>query len=48
MLSAIFEWTLGEDLISSLFNRTAAMSEAAIRRTAFGFFSSLLLARPWL
>ena len=35
-------------LISSQFNRTAAMSEAAIRRTAFGFFSSslLLLGRP--
>src|SRR5437016_7698065 len=32
MLSAIFEYTIGDDLISSRFSRTAAMSEAAIRR----------------
>jgi pimeloyl-ACP methyl ester carboxylesterase len=43
MLSAIFEWTTGDDLISSRFSRTAAMSDAAMRSTAFGFLSSLLL-----
>jgi hypothetical protein len=42
MLSAILEWTIGDDLISSRFNRTAAIKEAAMRRTAFGLVSSLL------
>jgi hypothetical protein len=37
MLSAIFEWMVGDDLISSRFSRTAAMSEAGIRRTALAF-----------
>jgi hypothetical protein len=46
MLSAIFEWTLGDDLISSRFSRTAAMSDAAIKRTALGFFCSLVVGFP--
>jgi len=46
MLSAIFEYTIGDDLISSLLSRTAAMSDAAIRRTALGRFSSSLLGFP--
>ena len=43
MLSAIFEWTTGEGLISSRFSPTAAMSDATIRRAALGFLSSSLL-----
>ena len=43
MLSAIFEQTIGDDLISSRLNRTAAMRDAAMSIAAFGFFSSLLL-----
>jgi hypothetical protein len=41
MLSAIFECTTGDGLISSRFNRTAAISDAAINKAAFGFCSSL-------
>src|SRR5262245_7484643 len=41
MLSAIFECTAGDGLISSRFNRTAAMSDAAMSKTALGFCSSL-------
>ena len=40
ILSAIFAWTTGDDLISSRFSRTAAMSDAAMRSPAFGFLSS--------
>jgi len=40
MLSAILECTAGKDLISSRFNRTAAIKEAAMSIAAFGFFSS--------
>jgi hypothetical protein len=40
MLSAIFAVTDGDGLISSRFSRTAAISEAAIRITAFDLFSS--------
>jgi len=43
MLSAIFEWTLGDDRISSRFSRTAAISDAAMSRSAFGLFSASLL-----
>ena len=43
ILSAIFAVTDGDDLISSLFSRTAAMSEAAMSITAFDLFSSGLL-----
>ena len=43
MLSAIFDCTAGEDLISSLLSRTAAIKEAAISRAAVGFSSFLLL-----
>jgi hypothetical protein len=43
MLSAIFELTTGDGLISSLFRRTAAISEAAIKTALFTFFASLLL-----
>jgi hypothetical protein len=46
MLSAIFEYTTGDGLISSRFNRTAAISEAAMKRTAFGFFASLIVDFP--
>jgi len=40
MPSAILECTAGKDLISSRFNRTAAIKEAAMSVAAFGFFSS--------
>ncbi len=40
MLSSILELTDGEDLISSLFKRTAAISEAAIKMALFAFFDS--------
>jgi hypothetical protein len=43
MLSAIFEYTAGEDLISSRFSCTAAINEAAINSTEFGLFASLFL-----
>jgi hypothetical protein len=43
MLSAIFEWTIGEDLISSRFSRTAAMREAAMSIAELAFLSSSLL-----
>ncbi len=43
MLSAIFAVTDGDGRISSLFSRTAAISEAAMSITAFDLFSSLLL-----
>ena len=46
MLSAIFEQTIGDDLISSRLSRTAAMRDAAMSIAAFGFFSSLLLRAP--
>lgn len=43
ILSAIFEYTAGDDLISSGFNRTAAISEAAMSSTEFGLLPRLLL-----
>jgi hypothetical protein len=46
MLSATFEWTAGDGLMSSRFSRTAAIGEAAMRRTAFGLLSSLLVGPP--
>src|SRR5258708_5289050 len=46
MLSAIFELTAGEGLISSLFRRTAAINEAAIKMALFTFFPSLLPLLP--
>jgi hypothetical protein len=50
MLSAIFAVTDGDGLISSRFNRTAAMKEAAIRTAAFDLLSlvwlTLLLLTP--
>jgi hypothetical protein len=44
ILSAIFAVTEGDGLISSLFNRTAAMKEAAISIAAFGLLSLVWLA----
>jgi hypothetical protein len=46
MLSAILELTLGDDLISSRFKRTAAMSDAATSNAELDFFSTLLLGLP--
>jgi hypothetical protein len=40
ILSAIFAVTDGDGLISSLFSRTAAISEAAMSIAAFDLFSS--------
>ena len=41
MLSAIFAVTDGEGRISSRFNRTAAIKDAATKTAVLGFFSPL-------
>jgi hypothetical protein len=45
ILSEIFAVTEGDALISSRFNRTAAMREEAMRRGEFGFFSCSFIIR---